>query len=117
MTIDYSVIGRRIKQGRIAAGLTQEQTAEAADITAIYLSKIENGRVEPTLNTLGEICAVLNLDIGVVLSGCGAESCVAARCGSVSCFAPPSNPRLFNACSPQIKPVALKILKELSEIK
>ena len=108
MTIDYSVIGRRIKQGRIAAGLTQEQTAEAADITAIYLSKIENGRVEPTLNTLGEICAVLNLDIGVVLSGCQPQR---------SSYENDTVTRLFNACSPQIKPVALKILTELSEIK
>ncbi|MGM9586068.1 MAG: helix-turn-helix domain-containing protein [Candidatus Limivicinus sp.] len=108
MTIDYSVIGRRIKQGRIAAGLTQEQTAEAADITAIYLSKIENGRVEPTLNTLGEICAVLNLDIGVVLSGCQPQR---------SSYENDTVTRFFNACSPQIKPVALKILKELSEIK
>ena len=108
MTIDYSVIGRRIKQGRIAAGLTQEQTAEAADITAIYLSKIENGRVEPTLNTLGEICAVLNLDIGVVLSGCQPQR---------SSYENDTVTMLFNACSPKVKPVALKILKELSEIK
>lgn len=108
MTIDYSVIGRRIKQGRLAAGLTQEQAAEAADITAIYLSKIENGRVEPTLNTLGQICSVLRLDIGAVLSGCQPQ------CGN---YENDTVMTLFNACSPQVKPVALKILKELSGIK
>ena len=107
MTIDYSVIGRRIKQGRAAAGLTQEQTAEAANITPIYLSKIENGRVEPTLNTLGEICAALKLDIGAVLSGCQPQR------GN---YEKDTVTQLFNACSPRIKPVALKILKELSEL-
>lgn len=108
MTIDYSVIGRRIKQGRLAAGLTQEQAAEAADITAIYLSKIENGRVEPTLNTLGVICSVLELDIGAVLSGCQPRR---------RDYENDTVTELFNACSPKVKLVALKILKELSELK
>ena len=107
MTIDYSVIGRRIKQGRTAAGLTQEQTAEAANITPIYLSKIENGRAEPTLNTLGEICAVLELDIGAALSGCQ------PRRGN---YENDTVTKLFNACAPKVKPVVLKILKELSEL-
>ena len=87
--------------------MTQEQTAEAANIAPVYLSKIENGRVEPTLNTLGEVCAVLNLDIGAVLSGCQPPH---------DNYENDTVTRLFNACSPKIKPVALKILKELSEL-
>lgn len=91
----------------MTAGLTQEQTAEAANITAIYLSKIENGRVMPTLKTLCELCSVLGLDIGAVLSGCQPQQ---------SNYENDMVTSLFNACSPQIKPVALKILKALSEI-
>lgn len=53
MAIDYTMIGKRLKESRMAAKLTQEKVAEAADITTVYLSKIENGKVTPTLDTLG----------------------------------------------------------------
>ena len=45
MAIDYTMIGKRLKESRMAAKLTQEKVAEAADITTVYLSKIENGKV------------------------------------------------------------------------
>ena len=51
MAIDYTMIGKRLKESRMAAKLTQEKVAEAADITTVYLSKIENGKVTPTLDT------------------------------------------------------------------
>ena len=70
MAIDYTMIGKRLKESRMAAKLTQEKVAEAADITTVYLSKIENGKVTPTLDTLGAVCAAVNADLGYVLSGC-----------------------------------------------
>lgn len=67
MAIDYTMIGKRLKESRMAAKLTQEKVAEAADITTVYLSKIENGKVTPTLDTLGAVCAAVNADLGYVL--------------------------------------------------
>ena len=57
MAIDYTMIGKRLKESRMAAKLTQEKVAEAADITTVYLSKIENGKVTPTPDNLGAGCA------------------------------------------------------------
>ena len=44
MAIDYLMIGKRLKEYRVAAQLTQEKAAEAANITSVYLSRIENGK-------------------------------------------------------------------------
>lgn len=108
MVIDYSMIGKRLKNFRVAAQLTQEKVAEAADITTVYLSRIENGKVTPTLETLATICSVINADLGTVISGC--------QCNNKD-YGNDIVVELFSACSPEVKPVALKILKELSGIK
>ena len=50
--VDYKVIGLRLKTYRQQAGLTQETVAERAGITVVYLSKIENGHVRPTIDLL-----------------------------------------------------------------
>ena len=38
MTIDYKIIGKRIKERRKRNDLTQEQLAERADVTVGYIS-------------------------------------------------------------------------------
>ena len=101
MAIDYRLIGKRIKESRVAAGLTQEKVAETADITTVYLSKIENGKVTPTLDTLGEICEAISADIGFIVSGCQYGQ---KAYGNDVVLA------LFQACLPEVKPIALKIL-------
>lgn len=108
MVIDYAMIGKRLKDYRVAAQLTQEKVAEAADITTVYLSRIENGKVTPTLETLAMICSVISADLGMVISGC--------QCSN-KYYANDIVVELFRTCSPEVKPVALKILKELSGIR
>ena len=43
MALDYSVIGQRIKQARLAKNLTQEDLAEQIDISVAFLSRVERG--------------------------------------------------------------------------
>ncbi|MBQ2896109.1 MAG: helix-turn-helix transcriptional regulator [Oscillospiraceae bacterium] len=105
MTIDYVMIGRRLKECRVANSLTQEKVAEASDITTVYLSKIENGKVTPTLDTLGAICSVIQADLGYIVTGCQYSQPVYG-CSEVLA--------LFRSCAPEVKPVALRLLKELS---
>ena len=52
MPLDYAAIGGRLQARRKELGITQEDAAERAGITVVYLSKIENGRVHPTLDLL-----------------------------------------------------------------
>lgn len=107
MAIDYYMIGKRIKECRNSAKLTQEKVAEYANITTVYLSKIENGKVTPTLDTLGAICTVINADLGYIISGCQYTQPVYGTEEIVG---------LFQTCAPNVKPIALKILRELSTI-
>ena len=58
--IDYTLIGKRIQPQRLETGITQEKLAEQVGISVVYLSKIENGRVYPTLETLSNICTELD---------------------------------------------------------
>lgn len=41
MAIDYSVIGSRIKQARLAKNMTQEDLADKIDISVAFLSRVE----------------------------------------------------------------------------
>lgn len=107
MAIDYTMIGKRLKESRMAAKLTQEKVAEAADITTVYLSKIENGKVTPTLDTLGAVCAAVNADLGYVLSGCQYSQ---KTYGSETVL------QLFQSCTPEVKPIDLAVLKDLAAL-
>lgn len=108
MSIDYSVIGTRLKGHRLEAQLTQEKVAEEAGITTVYLSRIENGKVAPTLDTFAAICDAVHADLGVFFSDCQYNQ---------KKYANDTVLELFRECSPEVKPIALRILKELSEIK
>ena len=44
MNADYRLIGRQIAKYRHRVGLTQEQLAEACDLSVSHLNRIENGR-------------------------------------------------------------------------
>jgi DNA-binding XRE family transcriptional regulator len=46
------MIGARIKEIRTKKGITQEQLSERMEINPKYLSSIERGKENPTLNTL-----------------------------------------------------------------
>ncbi len=45
-------LGQRLRELRVAADLTQEQLAEAAGITAKYLSEVESGQVNASIKVL-----------------------------------------------------------------
>ena len=105
--IDYKLIGSRIKEIREKTGQTQEVLAEKVDITTVYLSKIENGKVSPTLKLLDSICIALDCSLDTVLLNITTES---------SSYQDERINQLFRACSPAVKPIALDLLKSLSEI-
>ena len=105
--IDYAVIGKRIQLSRQNKGITQEKLAERAGISVVYLSKIENGRVYPTLETLSNLCTELDTELSAILS----NTEVARKY-----YANDRVLELFNACSIRVKPIALSLLEELSKL-
>lgn len=69
MTIDYSAVGKRISLIRKNCGMTQEQLAEKAELSNIYISHIENSRSIPSLETLMKLCSALDITPDEVLLG------------------------------------------------
>ena len=107
MPLDYAAIGGRLQARRKELGITQEDAAERAGITVVYLSKIENGRVYPTLETLSNICTELDTELAEVLSNTEMER---------KDYANDRVLELFNACSVRVKPIALSLLEELTKL-
>ncbi|WP_182378299.1 helix-turn-helix domain-containing protein [Nocardioides sp. WS12] len=65
-TIDPVVLGRRIRTARVAAGMTQAQVA-AEDITAAYLSRIEDGQRRPEAGLLERMATRMGVTLDDLL--------------------------------------------------
>ena len=74
MSLDYSIIGERLKKARITKGFTQEQLAEKIDVSVAFLSRVERGKAKVNLNRLNQLCYLLDIFEGDVLTGVGSNS-------------------------------------------
>lgn len=74
MSVDFRLIGKRIKIKRLENKLTQEQLAEKLDVTVGYISQCERGISKINLEKLSEVAYILNCDIGYLVSGSSVES-------------------------------------------
>lgn len=57
-------VGRRVAQARQERGFTQEKLAEAINLEAVSLSRLETGHRAVSLTTLGLIADALDLGLG-----------------------------------------------------
>lgn len=74
MAIDYSVIGSRIKQARLAKNMTQEDLADKIDISVAFLSRVERGNSHINLKRLNQLCDLLDVSEGYLLNGASSSS-------------------------------------------
>ena len=74
MAIDYSVIGSRIKQARLAKNMTQEDLSDELDISVAFLSRVERGSSHINLKRLNQICGLLDVTEGYLLNGASSSS-------------------------------------------
>ncbi|SDG97761.1 DNA-binding transcriptional regulator, XRE-family HTH domain [Paraburkholderia steynii] len=58
-----TAIGRRIKVCRVEADLTQEQLAHDALIDRSYVSAIERGVGNPSIETLANLCYIMGITL------------------------------------------------------
>ena len=65
--MDYADIGMRIHDARKAAGMTQEQLAEAVELATSYVSQLECGTKCARLDTLARIADVLGISLAYLL--------------------------------------------------
>ena len=67
--IDFKIIGKRIKEARKNAGLSQEKLAEKIDVGTVYISRVEKGGTQVNLRRLSQISIALNVPIEKLIIG------------------------------------------------
>jgi transcriptional regulator with XRE-family HTH domain len=67
-SIDPAILGRRLRNARVAAGLTQTEAAGGHASTA-YISRIEAGQRRPDLKLLGELAGKVGTTVEELLVG------------------------------------------------
>ena len=74
MTVDYRLIGARIKEARKEKGLTQESVAERLDVSVGYISQVERGVTKISLDLLGSFSGILEKDLAYFVSRASTEN-------------------------------------------
>lgn len=62
------LIGMRLREFRRSHGYSQERVAELADIASNYLSRIELGKENPTVDTMQKLANVYNIELWELLN-------------------------------------------------
>jgi transcriptional regulator with XRE-family HTH domain len=64
---DGKHFGQRLREARVAAGLSQSELEEISGIPKARLSRYENGHVEPSIQTLARLSRALNVSEAALL--------------------------------------------------
>ncbi|HRU59622.1 MAG TPA: helix-turn-helix transcriptional regulator, partial [Clostridia bacterium] len=84
--IDYKYIGQRIKEKRKSLNLTQHQLSQISQISAAYISRIEAGLQNMTLDTLEKVARSIDEDAIYLITGVRYEedNCIKHICNNTS---------------------------------
>ena len=66
--LDFAKIGKRMKARRKELGLTQQNVADTTGLTPKYISEVECGKPEGSLNTYYKIACALNYSIDFLVA-------------------------------------------------
>jgi len=69
MSINFNIVGKRIKKSRIHNQMSQADLAERIDMSASYISRIETAKKQASLETLVCIANVLGVTVDHFLTG------------------------------------------------
>ncbi len=67
VSINYEVMGDRIRLVRTSRDLSQEKLAEAANLTRESINRIEKGSLKAKLDTIAVIASILNIPIDYLI--------------------------------------------------
>ena len=68
------LFGKRLKERRLSLGYTQAQLFEQTGITAAYISCIERGRANPTLDMMVKLAEAVGAEAWDMIRPCDEES-------------------------------------------
>jgi transcriptional regulator with XRE-family HTH domain len=66
-----AAFGQRVREARLAAGMSQEDLAEAANLHRTFVSNVERGYRVPSVVTLLHLAAGLQVEPSVLVDGLG----------------------------------------------
>lgn len=66
--MDWSSIGRNIRDYRVESGMRQEDLAEATGLSANYIGMVERGEKTPSLETFVALLNALHVSADMVLT-------------------------------------------------
>lgn len=61
------IVGRNLRAYRTEKGYTQEQLARLAEVDLFYISKLENGKVNVSVDTLEKLSEALEIEAYTLL--------------------------------------------------
>ncbi|GLK16919.1 helix-turn-helix transcriptional regulator [Herbiconiux flava] len=59
--------GLAVRQARMARGLTQDELAAASSLSRTYVSALETGKRNPTLDTQDRVAAAFNMPLSEII--------------------------------------------------
>ena len=71
MANESQTIGERLRARRVELGLTLAEVAEKAGLSLPYVSNLERGRGNPTLEALGALARALDVPLGTLVGDSG----------------------------------------------
>jgi transcriptional regulator with XRE-family HTH domain len=63
------LLGEAIRAARKEAGFSQEKLAEKADLSTVFISRVERGKESPTVDNLVKIAKALGMRVRRLVSG------------------------------------------------
>jgi transcriptional regulator with XRE-family HTH domain len=69
MSLNFNLIGRRIKESRTHKHMSQAELAERVDMSVSYISHIETAKKQASLDSLVRIANVLGVTVDHMLNG------------------------------------------------
>ena len=67
------ILGQRIRNYRMAQGLSQEKLAEQAGCHATYIGQLERGEKNATLESIQKVAAALNVSLSKLFEHLGTQ--------------------------------------------
>ncbi len=106
MAVDYSIIGSRLKNARVKAGLTQQEMAEKTNLSIAFISRVERGSSHINLKRLSQFCTILDISEGSILNGVS---------DSNDKYLYEEFNEILKKCSPQKQKLIYKLSKMIAE--
>lgn len=113
--VSYKSIGRNIRQARIQANLTQEQTAEQLKISQLHFGRLERGERPASLEQLANIARVLHVPTSSLLRGCIIEESLIEEADENLQSLGEAITHLAAGCSPEARRLILALARTVAE--